>query len=94
MQKRLFLVTPVKLNSGSWQGFNNYIARFPDDKLTIIVLTNLKPSSPGLIAKDIASIYVPELSRRKVTFIKDDNETMTNLITALFKNPTATDLNN
>ncbi|MEJ7626198.1 MAG: serine hydrolase domain-containing protein [Ferruginibacter sp.] len=81
-------------HSGSWQGFNNYIARFPDDKLTIIVLTNLNPSNPGLIAKDIAAIYIPELSRPKVTVIKDDNATMTNLITDLFKNPTVTDLNN
>jgi CubicO group peptidase (beta-lactamase class C family) len=82
------------LHGGSWQGFNNYIARFPDDKLTVIVLTNLKPSSPGLIAKDIAAIYVPELSRRKATFIKDDNVTMANLITTLFKDPTGADLNN
>ena len=43
-------------HSGSWQGFNNYIARFPDDKLTVIVLTNLNPSNPGLIAKDIAAL--------------------------------------
>jgi len=82
------------MHSGSWQGFNNYIARFPDDKLTIIVLTNLNPSSPDLIAKDIATIYIPELSRPKITLIKDENATMTNLITELFKNPTVTDLNN
>ena len=81
-------------HSGSWQGFNNYIARFPDDKLTVIVLTNLNPSNPGLIAKDIAALYIPELSRPKVAFIKDDNATMTNLITELFKNPLATDFNN
>ena len=81
-------------HSGSWQGFNNYIARFPDDKLTVIVLTNLNPSSPGLIAKDIAALYIPELSRPKVTVIKDDNAIMTNLITELFKNPLATDFNN
>jgi len=43
-------------HSGSWQGFNSYIARFPDDKLTIIVLTNSFPSLPGLIAQDIATI--------------------------------------
>ncbi len=44
-------------HSGGWQEFNSYIARFPDDKLTIIILTNTFPSKPGLIAQDIAAIY-------------------------------------
>ncbi|MGI8582920.1 MAG: serine hydrolase domain-containing protein [Chitinophagaceae bacterium] len=81
-------------HSGSWQGYNTYIARFPDDKLTVIVLTNLNPSNPGLIAKDVASLYIPELSRQKVAIIKDDNAAMTNLVTQLFKNPSETNLNN
>lgn len=81
-------------HGGSWQGFNNYIARFPDDKLTVIVLTNLNPSNPGLIGRDIAALYIPELSRPKVTVIKDDNQTTTNIITTLFSNPLATDFNN
>lgn len=81
-------------HSGSWQGFNNYIARFPDDKLTVIVLTNLYPSNPGLIAKDIAAMYVPELSRPRAAVIKDANPVMTNLISDLFKNPLTADVNN
>lgn len=81
-------------HSGSWQGFNTYIARFPDDKLTVIVLTNLNPSNPGLIAKDIAAIYIPELTRPIVTAKIDDDVVMTTFITDLFKNPTSADLNN
>lgn len=81
-------------HSGSWQGYNNYIARFPDDKLSVIVLTNLNPSNPGLIAKDIAGLYAPGLSRQKFKIIKDDNPAMTKLITQLFKTPGETNLNN
>ena len=82
-------------HGGSWQGFNNYIARFPDDRLTVVVLTNLKRSSPSLIAKDIASIYIPELSREKVILVKkDNNPAMTNFISELFKNPNQTNVHN
>ena len=81
-------------HSGSWQGFNSYIARFPDDKLTVIVLTNLNPSNPGLVASDVAALYTPELSRPKVTVLPDNNPPATNLITQLFKNPSTFDFNN
>ncbi len=81
-------------HSGSWQGYNSYIARFPDDKLTVIVLTNLNPSNPGLIAKDIAALYIPELSRQKIQIVKDDNAVMTKFVTQVFKNPYDTNLDN
>jgi len=81
-------------HSGSWQGYNGYITRFPDDKLTVIVLTNLNPSNPELIARDVASLYIPALSRQKVAIIKEDNVAMTILITQIFKNPSKTNLNN
>ncbi len=81
-------------HSGSWQGYNTYIAKFPDDQLTIIVLTNVNPSNPGLIAKDIAALYVPQLSRQSVSVITDDNANMTNFVTQLYKNPKELDLNN
>lgn len=80
-------------HSGSWQGFNSYIARFPDDKLTVIVLTNLYPSNPGLIAHDIAALCIPELSRQKVSPTKDNNTALTALITELYKNPDVKHLN-
>jgi CubicO group peptidase (beta-lactamase class C family) len=48
-------------HGGSWQGFNTYIARYVDDKLTVVVLTNLDGSKPGEIAHHVAGMYVPEL---------------------------------
>jgi CubicO group peptidase (beta-lactamase class C family) len=48
-------------HGGSWQGFTTYIARYVDDKLTVVVLTNFAASHPGSIAKGIAGIYNPDL---------------------------------
>ncbi len=49
-------------HGGSWQGFAAYIARYVDDKLTVVVLTNLDSdhSDPGRIAHGVAGIYMPE----------------------------------
>ncbi len=56
-----FLHPVIKRNaqshSGSWQGFNSFLLKFPDDGLTIIILTNTFPSSPGLLAEEIATVY-------------------------------------
>ena len=58
------------------------------------MLTNLNPSNPELIARDVASLYIPALIRQKVAIIKEDNVAMTILITQIFKNPSKTNLNN
>src|SRR5204863_4997876 len=47
-------------HGGAWQGFTTYIARYVDDKLTVIVLTNLAGADPGKIAHGIAGLYNPE----------------------------------
>ena len=48
-------------HSGAWQGFTTEIARYADDRLTIVVLTNLDSahSNPEKIAHGIAAIYIP-----------------------------------
>ena len=56
---------------GGWQGFNNFIARYLDDRLTVIVLTNLSPDNPGKIAQAVAGIYVPALAERIPGTIED-----------------------
>jgi CubicO group peptidase (beta-lactamase class C family) len=48
-------------HGGSWQGFTTYIARYVNDKLTVVVLTNSAAGNPGPIAKGIAGLYDPEL---------------------------------
>ncbi|HEV2615510.1 MAG TPA: serine hydrolase domain-containing protein [Candidatus Acidoferrales bacterium] len=51
-------------HGGSWQGFTNVISRYVNDKLTVIVLTNLDSahSNPGKIAHGVAGLYVPALT--------------------------------
>jgi CubicO group peptidase (beta-lactamase class C family) len=45
-------------HGGSWQGFRTHISRYVDDKLTVVVLTNLDSADPGKITDHIAGIYL------------------------------------
>ncbi|HEY9232878.1 MAG TPA: serine hydrolase, partial [Blastocatellia bacterium] len=49
-------------HDGAWQGFTTHIARYVDDKLTVIVLTNRAGADPGKIGHGIAALYNPELA--------------------------------
>ena len=42
-------------HSGSWQGFQTFIIRCVDDKLTVIVLANLGGSNPVKIGASICT---------------------------------------
>jgi CubicO group peptidase (beta-lactamase class C family) len=50
-------------HSGSWQGFHMNFSRYPADKLSVVVFTNLdsEHSDPIKIAHEVAAIYIPEL---------------------------------
>jgi hypothetical protein len=48
-------------HGGAWQGFTTYIARYPDDRLTVAVLCNLAGATPGYIAQRVAGMYEPAL---------------------------------
>jgi hypothetical protein len=49
-------------HNGAWQGFNAYIGRFVDDKLTVIVLVNRARFRISKFGEEIAAIYNPELA--------------------------------
>ncbi|HEY9420108.1 MAG TPA: serine hydrolase, partial [Thermoanaerobaculia bacterium] len=49
-------------HGGGWQGFATQITRAVDDKLTVIVLTNLAQGRPEKIARGILGLYIPELA--------------------------------
>lgn len=51
-------------HDGAWQGFTMNISRYVDDRLTIVVFTNLDEnnSRPAAIAKAVAAIYIPALA--------------------------------
>lgn len=50
-------------HGGSWQGFTAHYSRYPDDRLSVVVLTNLDSahSDPGKIAHEVAALYIPAL---------------------------------
>lgn len=52
-------------HGGSWQGFNTHISRYVDDKLTVVVLTNLDGAKPSEIAHHVAGVYIPVASAEK-----------------------------
>jgi CubicO group peptidase (beta-lactamase class C family) len=49
-------------HGGAWQGFTTHIARYVDDKLTVVVLTNRAGANPEGIAHGIAALYNPDLA--------------------------------
>lgn len=50
-------------HGGSLNGFRSYFARFVDDGLTVIVLTNLGEVDPSKLSTGIAAQYVPALAK-------------------------------
>jgi CubicO group peptidase (beta-lactamase class C family) len=65
-------------HGGAWQGFTTAISRYPDDSLTVVVLTNLDAghSNPGLIAHVVAGLVSPALLPAKLTAIPDSDPTI------------------
>ena len=69
-------------HSGAWQGFTTHIARYVDDKLTVVVLTNLDAghAQPGKIAHTVAGFYVPALMPAVAKPIEDKEPQTTALV--------------
>jgi CubicO group peptidase (beta-lactamase class C family) len=61
-------------HEGAWQGFTTNISRYVDDRLTVVVLTNLAGSHPDEITHHVAGLYVPELTPPAKEPAKGDSE--------------------
>lgn len=61
-------------HGGAWQGFTCRISRYPDDSLTVAVLTNLEAgySNPREIAHVVAGLVDPALKVPKLEAIADN----------------------
>jgi CubicO group peptidase (beta-lactamase class C family) len=70
-------------HGGAWQGFKSCIARFVDDKLTVVVFANLAQANPDKIARGVAEIYIPELAAPVVKAIEDKEPKVTALVKEL-----------
>jgi hypothetical protein len=66
-------------HGGAWQGFSAEISRYVNDRLTVVVLTNLDASHSDArrIAHEVASLYVPGL---KMSPIRDTEPKVTALL--------------
>ena len=58
-------------HGGSWVGFRTGIARYPEEGLTIVVLTNRSDGEPGMFIDQITDIYLPE---RGNTYLPDESQ--------------------
>lgn len=50
-------------HGGAWQGFRTAIARYVDQGLTVVVLTNLGQAQPEVMAHEVAGLLEPSLRR-------------------------------
>lgn len=70
-------------HGGAWQGFTTQISRFPDDHLSVIVLTNRSGSNPKKIADLVAAEYVPALKIEPAKTIVDQDPARTEKLTMM-----------
>jgi CubicO group peptidase (beta-lactamase class C family) len=65
---------PVRRHTGQTAGFAASVARFPEDRLTVIVLCNLGTQGvAGRIGQAVAKLYVPALSLRALETARDED---------------------
>jgi CubicO group peptidase (beta-lactamase class C family) len=66
-------------HGGAWQGFTSYISRYPAEKLTVVVFSNLAGFDPGRLAHQVAGLYHPELAPPIAAAIPDTEPKVTTL---------------
>lgn len=74
-------------HGGAWQGFTTYIARYVDDQLTVVALTNLDSghSNPKKITSGVAAIYNPALKPVEQKPIEDKEPQITQMVRELWR---------
>jgi D-alanyl-D-alanine carboxypeptidase len=72
-------------HGGGIPGFSTQISRFPDDKLTVIVLTNAGNGSAGALAQGIAGRILPALVKKAEEPIADNDPQSTERFKGLLK---------
>ena len=67
-------------HEGAWQGFNANISRYPDDRLTVIVMSNLKSAKTQMMSHRIAGMFVPTVAPPHYEPIADTDPQVTRLV--------------
>ena len=68
---------PMIAHGGGIPGFSTQVCRFPGEKLSVIVLTNLEGGHAGEMARGIAGVIVPALAPKPMEPIADADEAAT-----------------
>jgi CubicO group peptidase (beta-lactamase class C family) len=64
-------------HGGAWQGFKAFIARYPEDKLSVIVFANLSAANEKRIARGVLEIFHPPLAPAAAKAIEDKEPKVT-----------------
>jgi len=77
----------VIAHGGAWQGFTCYIARYVDDRLTVVALTNLDSghSNPKKIVTGVAAIYNSALTPAQEKPIADKEPQVAEMVSRLLQ---------
>ncbi|HET7436279.1 MAG TPA: serine hydrolase domain-containing protein [Thermoanaerobaculia bacterium] len=67
-------------HEGAWQGFNANISRYVDDRLTVIVMSNLKSAKTQMLSHRIAGMFLPAVAPPHYAAINDAEPQITTLI--------------
>ena len=70
-------------HSGQWQGFTCHFLRYPDDNISVAVLTNSDSARPEQFAHVIAGIVNPDLELPKLVAIEDKQPELARRLAAL-----------
>jgi CubicO group peptidase (beta-lactamase class C family) len=72
-------------HGGAWQGFRSHILRYPDDGISVAVLTNADSGRPGQFAHVIAGIVNAALEPPKLVAIEDKQPELARRLNALLE---------
>ncbi len=70
-------------HEGAWQGFNANISRYVDDKLTVIVMANLKGARTQMMSHVIAGMVLPAVAPPRYQAIEDTEPQVTKMVAQL-----------
>lgn len=76
-------------HEGAWQGFNANISRYADDRLTVIVMANLKSAKTQMMSHRIAGMVLPAVAPPHYEAIDDREPAVTRRITDLMRQLTS-----
>lgn len=76
-------------HGGAWQGFRAQLSRYPDDKLSVVVLANSGTARAGKFADIVSAHYVPALAVKIEPAIADSQPAVTARVRSVFLNVAA-----